>query len=128
MASTTSAKRQAASAVKRAKDEVVAGAEDIAADAKASDAKASAQKASHRVKRETSELEASLTRSAEDLAATVTEKLRAVGVDTDKMVGVAQEQATDLQRIIVQEIQERPLRALGVAAAVGLFVGFLSAR
>jgi ElaB/YqjD/DUF883 family membrane-anchored ribosome-binding protein len=128
MASTTSAKRQAASAVKRAKDEVVAGAEDIAADAKASDAKASAQKASHRVKRETSELEASLTRSAEDLAATVTEKLRAVGVDTDKMVGVAKEQATDLQRIIVQEIQERPLRALGVAAAVGLFVGFLSAR
>jgi ElaB/YqjD/DUF883 family membrane-anchored ribosome-binding protein len=128
MASTTSAKRQAASAVKRAKDEAVTGAEDIAADAKASDAKASAQKASHRVKRETSELEASLTRSAEDLAATVTEKLRAVGVDTDKMVGVAKEQATDLQRIIVQEIQERPLRALGVAAAVGLFVGFLSAR
>jgi ElaB/YqjD/DUF883 family membrane-anchored ribosome-binding protein len=123
MASTTSAKRQAASAVKRAKDEAVAGAEDIAADAQAS-----AQKANRRVKRETSELEASLTRSAEDLAATVTEKLRAVGVDTDRMADVAKEQVTDLQRIIVQEIQERPLRALGVAAAVGLFVGFLSAR
>ncbi|SFJ19900.1 hypothetical protein SAMN05216304_105236 [Bosea sp. OK403] len=123
MASTTSAKRQAASAVKRAKDEAVAGAEDIAADAQAS-----AQKASRRVKRETSELEASLTRSAEDLAATVTEKLRAVGVDTDRMADVAKEQVTDLQRIIAQEIQERPLRALGVAAAVGLFVGFLSAR
>jgi ElaB/YqjD/DUF883 family membrane-anchored ribosome-binding protein len=44
------------------------------------------------------------------------------------MVDVAKEQATDLQRLIEQEIRERPLRALGLAAAVGLFVGFLSAR
>ena len=33
-----------------------------------------------------------------------------------------------MQRLIEDEIRERPLRALGVAAAVGLFVGFLSAR
>ena len=73
-------------------------------------------------------LESGMTACGIDLAATVSEKLRAVGVDTDKMVDVAKEQATELQRLIVAEIQERPLRALGVAAAVGLFVGFLSAR
>jgi ElaB/YqjD/DUF883 family membrane-anchored ribosome-binding protein len=119
MATTTSAKRQAASAVKRAKDDVVAGAEDVAAEAKVAGRKARSQ---------AGEFEASLTRSAEELTAAVTDTLRSVGVDTDRMVDVAKEQATDLQRLIVQEIQERPLRALGLAAAVGLFVGFLSAR
>jgi len=69
-----------------------------------------------------------LVRSAEELVATVGETLKSVGVDTDRMADVAREQATDLQRLIVKEIQERPLRALGIAAAVGLFVGFLSAR
>lgn len=123
MATTTSAKRQAASAVKRAKDDVVAGAEDAAADAKAT-----AKTTGRRVKREVGEIEASLTRGAEELAATVTGKLRAAGVDTDRMVDVAREQASDLQKLIEDEIRERPLRALGLAAAVGLFVGFLSAR
>ena len=67
-------------------------------------------------------------RGAEDLAATVSEKLRSVGVDTDRMVEIAREQAGDLEELIIREIRERPLRALGLAAAVGLFVGFLSAR
>lgn len=116
---TTSAKRQAAASVKRAKDDVVAGGETIAAEARQTAA---------RVKREAGAIEDSLTRGAEDLVATVSEKLRSVGVDTDRMVDVAKEQATDLQRLIEDEIRERPLRALGLAAAVGLFVGFLSAR
>ena len=116
---TTSAKRQAAASVKRAKDEVVAGGEEIASEARAT---------AGRVKREAGAIEDSLTRGAEDLVATVSERLRSVGVDTDRMVDVAKEQATDLQRLIEEEIRERPLRALGLAAAVGLFVGFLSAR
>uniref|UniRef100_A0A9E7ZIG4 DUF883 C-terminal domain-containing protein n=1 Tax=Bosea sp. NBC_00436 TaxID=2969620 RepID=A0A9E7ZIG4_9HYPH len=118
MATTTSAKRQAAAA-KRVKAEVEAGAEDVAAEAR---------QAGARAKRQASALEDTLTRSAEDIAATVSERLRAVGVDTDKMVDVAKEQATELQKLIEDEIRERPLRALGLAAAVGLFVGFLSAR
>jgi len=44
------------------------------------------------------------------------------------MVEIAREQAGDLEDLIIREIRERPLRALGMAAAVGLFVGFLSAR
>ena len=116
---TTSAKRQAASAAKRVKDEVVCGAEEIAGEARETAAK---------VKREAGAIEESLTRGAEDLVATVGEKLRSVGVDTDRMADVAKEQASELQRLIEDEIRERPLRALGLAAAVGLFVGFLSAR
>jgi ElaB/YqjD/DUF883 family membrane-anchored ribosome-binding protein len=119
MATTTSAKRQAAAAAKRAKAEVEAGAEDVAAQAR---------QAGARAKRQASALEDTLTRSAEDIAATVTERLRAVGVDTDKMANVAREQASDLQQLIEDEIRERPLRALGLAAAVGLFIGYLSAR
>ncbi|KPH79663.1 hypothetical protein AE618_17590 [Bosea vaviloviae] len=119
MATTTSAKRQAAASVKHAKDEVAAGAEEMAGEARATAA---------RVKREAGAIEDSLARGAEELVATVSERLRSVGVDTDRMVDVAKEQATDLQRLIEDEIRERPLRALGLAAAVGLFVGFLSAR
>lgn len=116
---TTSAKRQAAASVKRAKDEVEAGGEAIATETR---------ETAGRVKREAAAIEESLTRGAEDLVATVSERLRSAGVDTDRIVDVAKEQATDLQRMIEEEIRERPLRALGLAAAVGLFVGFLSAR
>lgn len=119
MANTPSVKRTVASAVKGAKDDLEAGANDVAAEAKAG---------ARKTAREVGELEASLTRSAEDLSAAVAGTLRSAGVDTDHLVDVAKEQASDLQRLIIQEIQERPLRALGLAAAVGLFVGFLSAR
>lgn len=115
----TSAKRQATAAVKRAKDDLVEGGETIVNEAR---------QTADRVKREAGAIEDSLTRGAEDLVATVGEKLRSVGVDTDRLTEVAKEQATDLQRLIEAEIRERPLRALGLAAAVGLFVGFLSAR
>jgi ElaB/YqjD/DUF883 family membrane-anchored ribosome-binding protein len=118
-ASTTTAKRQAASSARRAKAEAERTVEDVAERAKAG---------GRRVREEVDEIEASLTRGAEDLAATVSSRLRAVGVDTDKMADIAREQASDLQDLIAREIQERPLRALGLAAAVGLFVGFLSAR
>lgn len=114
-----SAKRQASAAVKRARDGAAAAAEDAAEKATAGARKA---------RNEAEALEDSLVRSAEELAATVSDKLRAVGVDTDKMADIAKEQAGELQRLIEQEIRERPLRALGLAAAVGLFVGFLAAR
>ncbi|WP_353182177.1 DUF883 C-terminal domain-containing protein [Bosea sp. (in: a-proteobacteria)] len=119
MASTAPSKRQAAAAAKRAGSEIEAGAEEVAT---------KARRAGARAKRQASALEETLSRSAEDLAATVGDRLRAVGVDTDRVVDVAKEQAGELQKLIEDEIRERPLRALGLAAAVGLFVGYLSAR
>lgn len=115
-ATSTSAKHQPAASARRAGDDAAA---EVADHAKAT---------SRRIRDEAGEIEDSLARGAEDLAATVSSKLKAVGVDTDKMADVAREQAGDLQELIIREIQERPLRALGLAAAVGLFVGFLSAR
>ena len=58
----------------------------------------------------------------------VSDKLKQVGVDTDVMVDAAKEQVSELQRILMDEMRARPMRALGVAAAVGLFVGLMTAR
>jgi ElaB/YqjD/DUF883 family membrane-anchored ribosome-binding protein len=58
----------------------------------------------------------------------VSDKLKSVGVDTDQMVDAAKEQVSELQRILMDEMRARPMRALGVAAAVGLFVGLMTAR
>lgn len=59
----------------------------------------------------------SLTRGAKEVVSSIDDKLRTVGVDTDKL--------TDL---IADEILDRPIRALAVAAAVGFFVGVMAAR
>lgn len=119
MATTESAKRQAGTAAKRVKAKVEAGVEDVATEAR---------RTGERAKRQASALEDTLARGAEDIAATVSERLRSVGVDADRMVDVAKEQASELQQMIEDEIRERPLRALGVAAMVGLFFGYISAR
>ncbi len=58
----------------------------------------------------------------------VSDKLKSVGVDTDQMVDAAKEQVSELQRILMDEMRARPMRALGVAAAVGMFVGLMTAR
>jgi ElaB/YqjD/DUF883 family membrane-anchored ribosome-binding protein len=123
MATTSAATQKATSTVKRATDELASGVENAAGNIKGQ-----ARSAANRVKSEADSIEASLTRGAEELAANVGEKLRSAGLDTDKIVDVAREQASELQRLIEDEIRDRPLRALGLAAAVGLFVGFLSAR
>jgi len=67
-------------------------------------------------------------RSASEMAETVSTKLKTVGVDTDVMVNAAKDQASELQRIIADELRVRPVRALGIAAAVGVFVGLMTAR
>ena len=66
--------------------------------------------------------------SALKLKDDVSGKLKSVGVDTDVMVDAAKEQVSELQRLLMEEMRARPMRALGVAAAVGLFVGLMTAR
>lgn len=119
MATTDSAKSQATAAAKSAKATIDSGVEEVKAEARRTGARAKGQAA---------DLQDTLAQGAEEIAATVTERLRAVGVDADRMVDVAKEQATELQQLIEDEIRERPLRALGIAAMVGLFVGYMSAR
>lgn len=119
MATTESAKQQATAAAKSAKDHIESGVEEV---------KAEAKRAGTQAKGQASALEDTLVRSAEDMVATVSDRLRSVGVDADRMVDVAKEQASELQQMIEDEIRDRPLRVLGLAAAVGLFVGYISAR
>lgn len=67
-------------------------------------------------------------RSAADIAAEVTRKLREAGIDTDQLVITAREQAGDLQRRLADEVRERPLRAIGFATLAGLAFGLITSR
>jgi len=78
--------------------------------------------------REAAELQEEVTRRAAQAASTFAAKLKAAGVDTDVMVEAAKDQAGALQRYLASEVKNRPVRALGVAAALGLVVGLLSSR
>jgi ElaB/YqjD/DUF883 family membrane-anchored ribosome-binding protein len=80
------------------------------------------------LEQETSELGDSISRGATELAETVSTKLKAVGVDTQVMTELAKDQASELQRVIGEELKSHPMRALGIAAAVGVFVGLMTAR
>lgn len=119
MATTESAKREASAAAKSAKDHLERGMDEVTSQVRQTGARA---------KNKAAELEDTLTRGGDDIAATVSDRLRAVGVDADRMVDVAREQVSELQQLVEDEIRERPLRALAIAAAIGLFVGYISAR
>ncbi len=80
------------------------------------------------MERDASEMADTVKRNASDLAETVSTKLKTVGVDTDVMATAAKDQASELQRMLAQELQAHPMRALGIAAAVGVFVGLMTAR
>lgn len=84
--------------------------------------------AAGKAREEASELQDTVMRNAEEIASNVNQKLKAAGVDTDVMVKAAKGQASELQRLVSDELQARPLRALGIAAAIGLVVGFMTAR
>ncbi|QCI67772.1 hypothetical protein [Phreatobacter stygius] len=74
------------------------------------------------------ELEDKIVRGASDFASSASKTLKHVGVDTDVMVDAAKGQATELQKLLIDEIAARPFRALGIAAAVGFVVGVWNAR
>lgn len=54
--------------------------------------------------------------------------LKSVGIDTDRMTEAAGEQVSELQRLVIEEVRARPLRALAWAAAAGVVFGFWAAK
>ncbi len=96
--------------------------------AAAGDMAGRASAAGEKVARGAAETARTVADEAGDAAASVQEKLKAVGVDTDVMMHAAKDQAGELQKLVADELRTRPLRALGFAAAAGLIVGYLSAR
>lgn len=55
-------------------------------------------------------------------------RLKNYGVDTDQMTEAATERVSKLQRLLIDEIRARPMRAVGWAAAAGIILGFWAAR
>jgi ElaB/YqjD/DUF883 family membrane-anchored ribosome-binding protein len=86
------------------------------------------RKGAETMEKDASELTSSVMHGAGELADTVSTKLRTVGVDTDVMATAARDQASELQRMLGDELKAHPMRALGIAAAVGVFVGLMTAR
>ena len=58
-----------------------------------------------------------------DFTSNVASKLKSAGVDTEVMANAAREQASELQRMVVDEMVRRPFHALGLAALVGFWYG-----
>jgi hypothetical protein len=61
-------------------------------------------------------------------ASEVTENLKSVGIDTDRMTEAAGERVSELQSLLIDEVRAQPLRALAWAAAAGVVIGFWAAK
>lgn len=70
----------------------------------------------------------SIAASAKGVADQVSQRLKTAGIDADGAIEMAEQRATDLQDMLMDEIRERPLRALGWAAAAGVILGIMAAR
>ena len=66
--------------------------------------------------------------AARAAASEVSENLKSVGIDTDRMTEAAGEQVSELQSLLMAEIRAQPLRALAWAAAAGVIFGFWAAK
>lgn len=64
----------------------------------------------------------------DDQSGELSENLKEFGIDTDRMSEAAHDRVGDLQQMLIDEVRDRPLRALGWAAAAGLVLGLMSAR
>jgi ElaB/YqjD/DUF883 family membrane-anchored ribosome-binding protein len=61
-------------------------------------------------------------------SAGISANLKSIGVDANQLTEAASEQVSELQRLLIDEVRARPLRALGWAAAVGVIFGFWAAK
>jgi len=77
---------------------------------------------------EATQIQDKLSRKASEYGDTINDKLKSAGVDTDKISYVAREQISDLQRLIGDELRQKPFRTIGIAAVIGLVAGLLSSR
>lgn len=80
------------------------------------------------VRENVSEMGATISRTTQDALSNVSQRMRDVGVDPDVMADKARKQASKLQEAMEEELRERPVRTLAIAAAVGLVVGMMTTR
>ena len=65
---------------------------------------------------------------AKGMADRASDKIKAAGIDADGAIETAEQRVTDFPAILIKEIRDRPLRALGWAVGAGFVLGILSAR
>jgi ElaB/YqjD/DUF883 family membrane-anchored ribosome-binding protein len=86
--------------------------------------KATANSAEHNA----AALQNRVVRDVTDMADTVSGKLKAVAIDTDVMADLAKGEASELQRLVTEQLKNHPARTLGLVAALGVFVGLMTKR
>ena len=91
-------------------------------------AKAEAGEKLSDLQRDADDLRRSVADATSELAGQVNTKLKEVGVDTEVLATAAKDQVTELQRLVGEELKARPMRALGIAAAVGFVFSILTVR
>lgn len=74
------------------------------------------------------ELSESAVREITDMMASMKARLKDLGVDTDQMLETAKDSASSVEKRIAEEVVERPLRSLAIAAGIGLALGFLTRK
>ncbi|MCA0400243.1 MAG: DUF883 C-terminal domain-containing protein [Proteobacteria bacterium] len=74
------------------------------------------------------ELTDSAVREITDMMASMKARLKDLGVDTDQMLETAKDSASSVEKRIAEEVVERPLRSLAIAAGIGLALGFLTRK
>ena len=92
----------------------------------------SASKLAGDVKANISHMAASVSRTAHDAidqaSHTAGQCMQDVGNDADMLAETAKHQASKLQQMVEEELRDRPVRTLAIAAAVGLVVGLMTTR
>ncbi len=73
-------------------------------------------------------LGSSVAAGAKGMADKMAQQLKSAGIDADDTIELAEQRATDLQKMVSDEIRDRPFRALGWAVAAGFVLGIMSAR
>jgi ElaB/YqjD/DUF883 family membrane-anchored ribosome-binding protein len=86
--------------------------------------KATANSAEHNA----AALQNRVVRDVTEMADSVSGKLKAVGIDTDVMADLAKSEASELQRLVTEQLKNHPARTLGLVAAFGVFVGLMTKR
>ncbi|OYU50472.1 MAG: hypothetical protein CFE31_02645 [Rhizobiales bacterium PAR1] len=80
------------------------------------------------VRTEADHLKAKASQGADDATAAVTKGIKNAGEEADIILEAAKQQAAALQKLMAEELRTHPLRALGIAAAIGLVAGYVTSR
>lgn len=67
-------------------------------------------------------------REINNLVDSLTERVKALGVDTNALSDKARASASAVEKTIMREVTDRPLRAFAVAGLIGLAIGALSRK